>query len=152
MPTTETRQGPAVKAIEKNLADAGINTRSIIAQRDVRTTDSSEKENLPFAEMAMKAPRLTPEQAKKLLAIPHWRGALTVTIAFAYQRNRMPRYGAEGYKSTFDSKDPSRKVLGLPSAATILQVSPRSLCHSTSSHQVPGLSSLALPVSLTLSQ
>jgi hypothetical protein len=104
-----------------------------------------------FQKMAMNAPRLTPEQAKKLLAIPHWRGALTVTIAFAYQRNIMPRYGAEGYKSTFDSKDPSRKVLDLPSAVPIQHLLVR-CATQLHLHQVPGLSSLALPVFLTLSQ
>ncbi len=38
-----------MEAIEKTLADAGIISLSIIVQPDVRTTDSSDKQNLPFA-------------------------------------------------------------------------------------------------------
>ena len=90
-----------------------------------------------FNKMAMSAPSRSPERAKEMLAIPHWRGALTICIAFAYQINIMHMYGADCYKSTFDSKDPVRNYLKLPWAATSLQVSSRSLCHSKSCSPSP---------------
>ena len=82
-----------------------------------------------FRKMSAAAPSLTPDDAKSLLAQPNWRPALTIALAYAYQRNILHPFGDTEYKGSSFDRNAVRLELELSPMTVSLSVSRRSLCH-----------------------
>ena len=81
--------------------------------------------------MSAGLPEWTRSESQAMLDKTDWARALTVAIAFAYQKNILHVYGCTEYKSCFRAEDEVANSFGLDAGHECLQVSIRSLAHAS---------------------